>query len=67
MNPLFQQYGTQNPMQNQMLQQFMQFKRTFNGDPKQAVQQLLSSGRMSQSQFNQLAQQATQLQKMLGL
>jgi hypothetical protein len=63
MNPLFQQYGNQ----NNMLQQFMQFKQTFNGDPKQTVQQLLSSGKMSQSQFNQLAQQASQLQKMFNL
>jgi hypothetical protein len=63
MNPLFQQYGNQ----SNMLQQFMQFKQTFNGDPKQTVQQLLNSGKMSQSQFNQLAQQASQLQKMFNL
>ena len=63
MNPLFQQYGNQ----SNMLQQFMQFKQTFNGDPKQTVQQLLNSGKMSQEQFNQLAQQASQLQKMFNL
>ena len=63
MNPLFQQYG----QQSNMLQQFMQFKKTFNGDPKQTVQMLLNSGKMSQSQFNQLAQQASQIQKMFGL
>lgn len=62
-NPLFNQLGKQSPM----LQRFMQFKQMFQGDPKQQVQQLLNSGRMSQEQFNQLAQQATQMQKMFRL
>ena len=62
-NPLYQQFGNQNPM----LQQFMQFKKTFQGDPKQQVQMLLNTGRMSQQQFNLLAQQASQIQKMLKL
>lgn len=39
-----------------------QFRYTFSGDPKQRVQQLLNSGQMSQEQFQQLSQMATQLQ-----
>ena len=65
MNPLFQQYGNQN--QNPMLTQFLQFKKQFSGDPKQVVQGLLNSGKMTQEQFNQLSQQATQFQKMFNL
>lgn len=42
-----------------------QFRQSFSGDPKAQVQQLLNSGRMSQSQYNQLSQMATQIQKML--
>ena len=42
-----------------------QFRQSFQGDPKQQVQQLLNSGRMSQNQYNQLSQLATQIQKML--
>ena len=66
-NPLFDQLNNNANYQNPMLQQFLNFKQSFNGDPKQAVQNLLSTGQMSQQQFNQLAQQATQLQKMFHL
>lgn len=44
-----------------MLQAFQQFRATFSGDPQQQVQALLNSGRMSQQQYNQLAQMANQL------
>ena len=56
-----------NPFGNiaQVIQQFNQFKSTFNGDPKQQVMQLLNSGKMSQSQFNQLQILAKQLQGVL--
>lgn len=56
-----------NPMNNvmNMVNQFNQFKRTFQGDPEQQVKQLLSSGKMSQQQFDQLSQMAKQLQGIL--
>ena len=63
MNPLFNMMGGQ-PQQNnmgQMLQQFQQFRDQVQGDPQKMVQNLLSSGRMSQAQYNQLAQMANQL------
>lgn len=49
----------------EMIQKLNQFKQSFQGDPKQQVQQLLNSGKMSQSQYNQLSQMATQIQNML--
>lgn len=49
-----------------MLQKLNQFKQSFQGDPKQQVQQLLNSGKMSQAQYNQLSQMATQIQKMIS-
>lgn len=49
----------------QMMQQFAQFRRTFSGDPKAQVQQLLNSGRMTQSQYNQISQMATQFMRMM--
>ena len=50
----------------QMAQQFAQFKRMMQGrNPQQMVQNLLSSGQMSQSQFEQLKQQANELQRIL--
>ena len=71
MNPLFQQLNgnraQQAPMNNkfgQMMQQFQQFKKSFRGDPKQQVQDLLNSGKMSQEQFNELSQMAKQFQNL---
>ena len=54
-----------NGMQN-FMKMFNQFKSTFNGNPQEEVQKLLNSGRISQEQFNQYAQQATQIQKMMN-
>lgn len=65
-NQLFNMLGGQqsmNPMTN-LVNQLNQFRQSFSGDPKQQVQQLLNSGRMSQNQYNQLSQMATQIQKM---
>ena len=66
-NQLFNILGGQqgiNPMTN-LVNQLNQFRQSFSGDPKQQVQQLLNSGRMSQAQYNQLSQMATQIQNML--
>lgn len=49
----------------QMMQQFQQFKANFQGDPKQEVQKLLQSGRMSQDQLNQLQAMALALAAMV--
>lgn len=59
-NPLFQQLGGSQPMNNNLLAKFRQFKSQFQGDPQQKVQELLNSGRMTQAQFNQLSQMAQQ-------
>lgn len=49
----------------QMMQSFTKFANAFKGNPKQKVQELLNSGRMSQEQFNQLQQMAKQFQQMM--
>jgi len=72
-NPLFNMLGGNNVqlpgslgnMQN-LMSKLNQFRQTFHGDPKQQVQQLLNSGQMSQNQYNQLSQMATQIQNMLN-
>lgn len=66
-NPLFNALGggkmpgTMGQFQ-QMMQQFQQFRANFQGDPKQEVQKLLQSGKMSQQQLNQLQAMAQQFQ-----
>lgn len=70
-NPLFSQMGgAQMPGQMGQMQQFMsefqKFKASFKGDPQQEVQRLLNSGQMSQQQYNQLQQMASQFTRMMG-
>jgi len=72
MNPLFQQMASQttnNIINNNglmgLVQQFQQFKQTFTGDPRQQVQQLLNSGRVTQEQYNNAVQMANTLQNVL--
>ena len=61
-NPLFNALGGQqmNPMA-QLVADAKRMKQTFTGNPKQMVEELVKSGRMSQDQFNQYAQIANQL------
>ena len=57
--PSYLSFGNNNnPME--LLSKFNQFKKNFQGDPQQAVMNMLSSGQMSQSQFNQLQEMAKQ-------
>ena len=68
-NQLFQMFGGGMPIGGngpmQMIQQFMQFKQSFKGDPKAEVQKMLQSGRISQAQLNQAQQMAQQFQSMM--
>ena len=65
-NPLYNALGSvQNANMNNLIKQFKQFRRTFNGDPKQQVQNLLNSGKVSQDQYNQAVQIATAMSKMI--
>ena len=57
--------GPMGNMQN-LISRLNQFRQSFQGNPKEQVQQLLNSGKMTQNQYNQLSQMATQMQKMLN-
>lgn len=73
MNPLYQSLNQNN---NGMLQQFQMFQQNpmqflmqrniqipqqYMNNPRDAIQYLLNSGRMSQANFNQLSQMASQM------
>ena len=71
-NSLFDTLGGSNlpaPFSNMqsVIEKLNQFRQSFQGDPKQQVQQLLNSGRVSQSQYNQAVQMAQQFQRMFGI
>ena len=59
-NPLYQQLGNKAPV-NPMLQKFLQFRKTFNGNPQQIIQNMLNSGKITQAQVNRCVQQANSL------
>lgn len=69
-NPLLNGMNPQNggnPMGNMfnMISNFQKFKQNFIGDPKQQVQELLNSGRMTQEQFDYLQNMAKSLSGIL--
>lgn len=53
-------------MNNNIIQQFMAFKNSFKGDPREEVNRLLQSGQISQEQLNQAQAMASQLQGLLN-
>lgn len=72
-NPLFNLFkGGQTPMPGRMgnmqniFQQFQQFRNGFNGDPRQQVQQMLNTGKISQADYNRAVQMANQFSKMFN-
>lgn len=48
-----------------LMQQFIQFKNNFKGNPQQEVMKMLQSGKITQQELNQVQQMATQFQQML--
>ena len=65
MNPLYNMLGGAG-MPN-ILKQLNDFKNSLTGDPRQQVQQLLNSGKVSQEQYNEAVQKANAIKQMLGL
>jgi len=72
-NPLFNIFGgghmpmpgRMGNMQN-MFQQFQQFRNGFHGDPRQQIQQMLNTGKISQADYNRAVQMANQFSKMFN-
>lgn len=67
-NPLYNVLSRampQNSGMTQFMSEFERFKRSFSGDPRAEVQRLLNSGRMTQEQYNKLAEMAKQVTSMM--
>lgn len=62
-NPIFDMMRPTAPTapRGNMMQNLMNFARTIQGNPEQIVRGLVSSGRMSQQQFEQYSQMARQI------
>lgn len=72
MNPIMQlmnQNKQSNLSNNNMLNQFMSFKNSFNGDDNQAAEkiaQMLNSGQISRNDLNNAVQMAKQFRGLMG-
>lgn len=64
-NALMGRIGTNNPMQ--LIGQLKQFMSSYKGDPRSQVQQMLNSGAITQSQYDQAVQMANSLSQMMGM
>ena len=49
----------------QMMTRFQDFQKNFTGNPRQKVQELLDSGKISRQQYDQAMNLAKQLQAMM--
>ena len=66
-NPIFNTMMKNTPLGNMqaLIQQYQQFKQTFQGDPQQKVQEMLNSGQITQEQVNQARSMATEFKKFM--
>ena len=62
---MFGGQGPMNPM-SMLMQKFQQFVQGFRGDANQQIQQLMNSGKVNQTQYNQAMQWAQQFSRMFG-
>lgn len=63
-SPLFNLFNQNNPMQ--MINDFQNFKRNFQGNPRQEVERMLQSGQITQQQLNQAQGMAQKFQAILN-
>lgn len=67
-NPIYQllnRGAMQSNELSRMIQQFVTFKNNFKGNPREEIENLLRSGRITQQQLNQAQQMAGEMQQML--
>lgn len=64
-NPLYNAMKQNNPLE-QLAQQARDFRKQFSGNPRQEVERLLQTGKMSQADFNRFSQIAQQVVQFMG-
>ena len=66
-NSILQQFAQmqQPTISNNLLQQLLNFRKTFKGNPQQAVMSMLQSGQINHAQLQQAMEQAKQISKLL--
>lgn len=64
-NPLLSLSGVVNKRQKSIVEQFREFRCSFNGDPQARINELLASGKITQSQLNQATELANMIKGMM--
>jgi hypothetical protein len=66
-NQIFNAMMQNAPMGNvqNLLNQYRQFRNSFQGDPQQKIQEMLNSGQITQEQVNRARSMATQFKGIL--
>ena len=65
-NPLMNILGVSSHTSNKsIVEQFRDFRNSFKGDPQAKINEMLSSGQITQSQLNQATEMAKMVQVML--
>ena len=65
-NPLINILGVSSQTSNKsIVEQFKDFRNSFKGDPQAKINEMLSSGQITQSQLNQATEMAKLVQGML--
>ena len=65
-NPLYNQMSGMSGMGgSDVISRFINFRQSFQGNPQQIVQSMLSSGRISQAQLDQAMQTAERLKSII--
>lgn len=63
-NDLYKQLHGARPV-NPMIGRISQFMKTFSGNPQTIIQNMINSGKISQSQVNEYAEQANEIYKQM--
>lgn len=66
-NQIFNAMMQSTPMGNvqNLLNQYRQFRNSFQGDPQQKIQEMLNNGQITQAQVDQARNMATQFKDLL--
>lgn len=65
MKSLYNEINRNGNRNGNLISQFEEFRRNFQGNPKAEVERLLQSGRMTQSDLDQLQAMAAEFQKLI--
>lgn len=64
-NPLLSLSGVVNERPKSIVEQFRDFRGSFKGDPQARINELLASGKITQSQLNQATELANMIKGMM--